>query len=136
LAPTADRRSVARYVTTHDFTIINSLSLLLRHEGLIELLLQCGKRGALYLQETHEDLEGLKRDWPRRLKAFIEAAPNLNMLCTSREQQNWLHETCYVQNSFLVYGALSPPDAAPTFVARINAAIASIAGTSATSVIR
>src|SRR5690606_7588971 len=96
LAPTADRRSVARYVTTHDFTIINSLSLLLRHEGLIELLLQCGKRGALYLQETHEDLEGLKRDWPRRLKAFIEAAPNLNMLCTSREQQNWLHETCYV----------------------------------------
>ena len=48
------------HVNSHDFVIINSLSPLFSHEGLIDLTLQAGPRkAAIYLHETEWVFEKL-----------------------------------------------------------------------------
>lgn len=123
LAPGAHAEAARNHAETHDFVIINSISPLFTHEGMIELAQALGpKKVAIYLHETQWIFEKLQREQPERFQKFIEALPSLNLLCVSQMQRDWLRVEYGVKNSALIHEVTTLIETVPetAFSARLD----------------
>lgn len=109
LAAGANLMTVAQEADAHDVIVVNSMAPLLRHEGARELIEHCGPgRVFLYLHETQWTFEKAREQDPGRFAEFIGLLPDINLLCVSQKQRDWLeHEYGAVRSQ--VVREVSPP---------------------------
>ena len=114
LGPQAHAQVAMNFVDTHDFVIVNSISPFFTNEGMIDLVRQRdATRTAIYLHETEWVFEKLKQTQPERFREFAEALPELNVLCVSHMQKEWLWREYGVENSYVIHEATTLPRPAP-----------------------
>lgn len=121
LVPGSVAANVYHEVDAADFVIVNSLALFANHDDMVDLVRYAGPhKVAVYLHETEWVLDKFKREEPERFRRFAEAAPDMNFLCVSEQQRQWLRKSFGVQRAQVVYETTTLPHAVTASQAQVE----------------
>lgn len=121
LAKNANVSVMDHHADVHDFVIINSLEPFFKHDGGIEFLNRIGSaKSAVYLHETSWIFNKLKEADPERFTRFAAALPDLNILCVSSKQEQWLKAEYGVRRSVVVRNTTTIPSPAKTKPSKLD----------------
>lgn len=113
LAPGATAEVLRNDLPRHDFVLVNSIAPLKDHPGLLEAIRDLGPhRAAIYLHETAWAFDRFA-ETAERYGAFVQAAPELNFLCVSRQQAELMRVRFGARSTHVVHNATLVFDAEP-----------------------
>ncbi|WP_088183222.1 glycosyltransferase [Sphingobium sp. Z007] len=111
------------YIASHDFVIINSIAPIVQNPGLIDIIYEERHKIAIYLHETQWIFDRVANEQPELFSKLRDILPELNILCVSDLQRDWLKSSFGVDKAVTVYNitALAEPIDPGSFERQLDA---------------